>query len=202
MSSQSRINYGFCLIFGCGVITVSSFNYPAFSQPVIPKGHSLQQRKNPQLKNSCPQENLELLATELMKDLPGYANRASQRARRRDRSIQLYSYVLAAGKPDFQPLPLKSVDHTSPTYESSGVEQVFFTTLEREYFRKQVSLSQQFHRLLLTKTNSGWSVVMMFTATGSYPAGKPISPPRDTTDSAVGQGVKTWLRDCEAGGRR
>ena len=43
-----------------------------------------------------------------MRDLPSYANRASQRARRLQRKTDVYSYMSVAGKPDFTPLPLNS----------------------------------------------------------------------------------------------
>jgi len=109
--------------------------------------------------------------------------------------VDIFSYVLAAGKPEFAPLKLDA-------YQSEGVEQVFFTTLERQYINHKVVELQEFHRLLLTKTPDGWSVVMMFTQTGAYPVKQPVSPPRDSSDSAIAQGVKAWLRDCQAGSVR
>ena len=61
---------------------------------------------------------------------------------------------------------------------------------------------QEFHRLFLTKTNIGWTVVMMFTQDGSYPVKPPIAPPRNSSNGAIAQGVKLWLRDCQAGSVR
>lgn len=61
---------------------------------------------------------------------------------------------------------------------------------------------QEFHWLLLTKTKSGWRLVMMFTQTGAYPKQQPPLPPRDSSNGAIAQGVKAWLRDCQAGSVR
>jgi hypothetical protein len=51
---------------------------------------------------------------------------------------------------------------------------------------------------LLTKTKGGWHLVMMFSQTGSQTEKQPLSPPRDSSNGAIAQGVKTWLRDCQA----
>lgn len=157
------------------------------------------QTSNATKKLICQQENLETLTTYLMRDLPSYANRATQRARRLSRKVDIFPYVLVAGKPEFQPLPLNPNLETGDRYASEGVEQVFFTTLERQYLNRKAVESQQFHRVFLTKTPFGWQVVTMYTQTGEYPVKQPISPPRESSDSAIGQAVKTWFRDCEAG---
>jgi hypothetical protein len=159
-------------------------------------------------KPSCSNQDLATLTTKLLQDLPAYFNRATQRARRLDRSVKLYSYMLLAGKPDFTPLPLKSwTDGATDEGDKSvngtkGVEQVFFTTLERQYLKGKAVQLQQFHWLFLTKTKSGWRMSMMYSQTGGYPKQKPPTPPRESSNSAVGQGIKTWLRDCRAGSVR
>jgi hypothetical protein len=144
----------------------------------------------------CSTQSLENLTSQLLQDLPSYANRATQRARRRSRSSDVYSYMLVAGRPEFAPLPLNLDKSTSNTTE---VEQVFFTTLERQYIAGKAVESQQFHWLLLTKSNTGWRFVMMFTQIGSYPQKQVVSPPRDSSNGVVAQAIKTWLRDCRAG---
>lgn len=153
----------------------------------------------------CREQSLELITTNLMRDLPSYANRASQRARRLTRRGDTFAYMLTAGRPEFKPLPLNpnvTSDDTAKTL-SEGVEQIFFTTLERRYIAKQAIELQEFHWLLLTKTNTGWRKVMMFTQTGSFPVSKQVpSPPRDSSDGVVGQAVDAWLRDCQAGAIR
>ena len=153
----------------------------------------------------CVQENIETLMTELLRNLPAYANRASQRARRLSRTTQTYSYMLMAGKPEFAPLPTNPVENTeniSKNSQDKDVKQVFFTTLERQYIKGKPIQSQQFHWLFLTKAEDGWQMVMMFTQTGSYPKSKPPTPPRDSTNGVVGQAIQTWLRDCRAADNR
>jgi hypothetical protein len=220
---KSRVknrNYGLRLVV-CGfwLSIAYLFNIPAFSQnqPVPSVGKS-GDVPNPILNKKqsiptpvqvrrffCSEEKIEPIATFMLRDLPGYSNRASQRARRLTRKGDTFSYMVAAGRPEFVPLPLNSNTASSDTAKtlSDGVEQVFFTTLERQYTAGKAIELQQFHWLLLTKTNSGWRKVMMFTQTGSFPVTKqPISPPRDSSDGEIAQAVDAWLRDCEAGSVR
>ena len=155
-------------------------------------------------KPSCSNQDLATLTNKLLRDLPAYFNRATQRARRLDRSVQVYSYMLLAGKPDFTPLPLKSwTDEGDKSANGAkAVEQIFFTTLERQYVKNKAVQLQKFHWLFLTKTKSGWRMSMIYSQTGGYPKQKPPTPPRESSNSAVGQGIKTWLRDCRAGSMR
>ncbi|WP_228020424.1 MULTISPECIES: hypothetical protein [Sphaerospermopsis] len=176
-----------------------------FVSPVFSKNLSPTPVKS-DVSSSCSQQSLESLTTRLMLDLPSYANRVIQRSRRLSRSVDIYPYILVAGKPEFQNLPLSpgintanNTANNTNNYASQGVEQVFFTTLERQYVNKKAVELQQFHWLFLTKTTLGWQVVMMFTQTGEYPVKPPIAPPRDSSQGAIAQGVKLWLRDCEAG---
>lgn len=152
----------------------------------------------------CAEQSLEVLTTQLLRDLPSYTNRTTQRARRLNRSYEVYSYVLVAGRPEFTPLALNPKGSTLDGEKTSaaGVEQVFFTTLERQYIGKKAVELQQFHRLLLTKTKNGWRLVMMFTRTDAYRVGKLPSPPRDSSKSAIAQAINDWLRDCQAGSVR
>jgi hypothetical protein len=165
---------------------------PAFSQNLTPKP------VKSEVSNSCSEQSLETLTTQLMLDLPSYANRAAQRARRLSRSVDIYTYILVAGKPEFQPLPLNPSIDTAKKYESEGVKQVFFTTLERKYTGKKVVELQEFHWLFLTKTKIGWQVVMMFSQTGADSGKQPVAPARDSSHGAIAQGVKLWLRDCNS----
>ncbi|MFH7027430.1 MAG: hypothetical protein ACHBN1_19015 [Heteroscytonema crispum UTEX LB 1556] len=155
---------------------------------------------------SCSDKNLELFLTPLLRDLPSYANRASQRARRLSRQTDVYSYVVVAGRPEFTPLPLNPSGYTTDAPKSASdeeVKQVFFTTLERQYTGRKAIELQQFHWLFLTKTKFGWRMVMMFSQIGSYPVQrKPTTPPRDSSNGIIAQAVNAWLRDCEAGSVR
>ncbi|MBE9247711.1 hypothetical protein IQ226_00495 [Dolichospermum sp. LEGE 00240] len=167
------------------------FNSPAYAKN-IPS-----QPVSPEIDNSCSEQSLETLTTQMMLDLPSYTNRVIQRSRRLKRSVDTFSYILAAGQPEFKSLPLNpGIDH-GDKYNGEGVRQVFFTTLGRKYIHKKAVELQEFHRLFLTKTNIGWTVVMMFSQTSSYPVKPPIAPPRDSSNSAIAQGVKLWLRDCQ-----
>ncbi|MBD2664868.1 hypothetical protein B6N60_04143 [Richelia sinica FACHB-800] len=180
---------------GCWLLFASGFDSPALSLQLTFRPSSPTGRGDNLL---CSQQSLETLTTQLMLDLPSYANRAAQRSRRLRRSVDIFPYILTAGKAELQPLPLNPGLATGDRYASENVEQVFFTTLERQYLKNQAVELQQFHRLFLTKTKLGWQVVMMYTQTGEYPVKQPIAPPRESTDSAIAQGVKLWLRDCQA----
>ncbi|MBW4613688.1 MAG: hypothetical protein KME21_10465 [Desmonostoc vinosum HA7617-LM4] len=192
------------LVCGFWLFILNSLEYPAFSKNLTPTVSAQKQDGKNGVRSLCSQQKLEILTTQLLRDLPNYANRASQRARRLQRRSDTYSYMLAAGKPEFTPLPLSVEGYSAnaPERPASEVKQVFFTTLERQYINQKVLELQQFHRLLLTKTNSGWRLVMMFSQTGSYPAKQPPSPPRDSSNGTVAQGIKAWLRDCQAGSVR
>ncbi len=156
-------------------------------------------------KTYCSEQKIESVTTYLLRDLPSYANRASQRARRLTRRGDTFSYMIAAGRPEFQPLLLNPNATSFDTAKtlSEGVEQVFFTTLERRYTAGKSVELQEFHWLLLTKTDNGWRKVMMFSQIGAFPVTKqPVSPPRESSNGVVGQAVDVWLRDCQAGSVR
>ncbi|MEA5599860.1 hypothetical protein [Nostoc sp. UHCC 0252] len=204
--SLSNKNYSWLLACGFWVLISNSLAYPALSENPTPNPSALAEKENVNdgAKSLCSEQNLETLTTQLLQDLPSYTNRASQRARRLSRSSDIYSYMLVAGRPEFTPLPLNLEEYSADGSKSSasGVEQVFFTTLERQYIGNKAVELQEFHRLLLTKTTTGWRLVMMFSQIGSYSGEQPVSPPRDSSKGTVAQGVNTWLRDCQAGSVR
>ena len=84
----------------------SSFFYPALSHPATPKtSHIFVQRINilplriVRRGEFCQNDgNIETLTTLLLRDLPHYANRGSQRARRLSRQADVYSYMVVAGR--------------------------------------------------------------------------------------------------------
>ena len=205
-SSLKKKNYSWLVACGFWVLVSNSLTYPAFSKNLTPNSSALAERENINdgAKSFCSEQNLETLTIQLLQDLPSYTNRASQRARRLSRSSDIYSYMLVAGRPEFTPLPLNLEEYSADASKSSasGVEQVFFTTLERQYIGKKAIELQEFHWLLLTKTTTGWHLVMMFSQTGSNSAQQPLSPPRDSSNGTVAQAVNTWLRDCQAGSVR
>lgn len=157
----------------------------------------------PQLKN-CQNQDLEILTPQLLKDLPSYANRVSQRLRRPNRTFDIYTYVLLAGRAEFAPLTLGPGEYL-PSERTSLVEttrQVFITTLERQYTDGKPVELQEYHWLFLTKTDGGWRLAMMFSRTGTYPGGRPPTRPRDSSNGVIAQAIRTWLRDCQAGSVR
>ena len=193
-------NYYLLLLCSIWFAVSNTFNYSALAANSV-----IEFKKE---KSSCSNQDLSQLTNKLLLDLPAYFNRATQRARRLDRSVQVYSYMLVAGKPDFTPLSLKrwtdeATDEADKSVNNAkGVEQIFFTTLERQYVKGKALQLQQFHWLFLTKTKSGWRMAMMYSQTGGYPKQQPPTPPRESSNSAVGQGIETWLRDCRAGSIR
>ena len=149
---------------------------------------------------SCQAQDIKTLTTGLLQALPGYANRVSQRARRLSRSSDVYSYVILAGRPEFEPLTLGPGAYTSKSQltDSQPVQQVFFTTLERQYTKGKAIELQQFNWVFLTKSQSGWRLATMFSQIGGYPAQKPPTPPKDSSNGIIAQAINAWLRDCQA----
>lgn len=179
------LKFKFCGLFLCACLGVSQFS-------ITPLQASQSQ--------TCPAE-LETLTLLLLKDLPGYANRVIQRARRLERTVDNFSYLVVAGKPEFEPLPLGPNQSNSSSSQTQPEEpqQVFFTTLERSYRRGKIIESQNFHRLFLIQAADGWRLVTMFSQIGSFQEGRSPTPPRESSNSVIGQAVKIWLRDCRAG---
>ena len=152
--------------------------------------------------SSCPQD-LPSLTTLLLRDLPSYANRVTQRSRRL-RLESTNSYVIIAGNPDFNPLntdinpPLETTPPNSNQPNNQELRQVFFTTLNREYQGSRIVEVQEFHRLFLVQTSRGWQLALMYSRSSTQ-SQQNLTPTRESMNSAVGQAVITWLRDCQAG---
>lgn len=140
----------------------------------------------------------------MLKDLPSYGNRVIQHSRRLNRAKDTFSYVVLAGRPEFEPLTLGPGEYTpvAPVTEVEPPKQVFFTTQERRYQSGKAIYTQLYHWLFLTKTEEGWRLVMMFSRIGSSAPGHPPTPPFESSNGIMGQAVKTWLRDCNAGAIR
>jgi hypothetical protein len=145
---------------------------------------------------SCPRD-LETLTNRLLKDLPSYTNRVIQRSRQLDRNYDIATYVLLAGRPEFKPLPLKSLQYNPVLPDTS--QQVFFTTLERQYGNNKVIRRQNYHWLFLTQSSDGWRLALVFTQFGAARKDEPPNPPQENSNGAIGQAIRLWLRDCRAG---
>lgn len=150
---------------------------------------------------SCPAD-LDLLTQGLLRDLPGYANRVSQRSSGPFRNIQRPGFVLLTGQPDLRPLPLNDWGREPPTPQPDELYQVFFTTRERSPGAVNEYSLQRYHWAFLTRSDTAtndWYLAFMYSRIGTYPdTGRPESPLEETTHSAVGQGIQLWLRDCRA----
>jgi hypothetical protein len=146
--------------------------------------------------SQCPPD-LPTLMPLLLRDLPSYANRVSQRAYTDFRTADIPGYVIVADRPEYAPLSLNLEGTPLPPEDQPS--QVFFTTLERQYVSgKPVSL-QHYHRLFLVETQEGWQLSLMFSTLGHYPADQPPTPPQDTSQGVIAQAIRLWLRDCRAG---
>lgn len=151
---------------------------------------------------SCPTE-VEPLAAQLLQDLPSYANRTIRRAVA-DRADLRARYVIVAGGAEYEPLPAGSQEY-QPLFPGArqDVEQFFFTTLEQQYSDRERQATQNFHWLLLARTpERGWDVLAMFSRWGTLDPEAPPGVVRESTDSAIANGIRLWLRDCEAGALR
>ncbi|MDX2096692.1 MAG: hypothetical protein SFW36_02865 [Leptolyngbyaceae cyanobacterium bins.59] len=146
---------------------------------------------------ACPTD-LPTLTSLLIRDLPSYANRVSQRARRRVKSPIPAVHVLLAGRPELVPLSLSTYSEGLKN-TPEPLQQIFLTTLERQYTDRRVTDLQSYHWLFLTETPSGWRLAMMFSRLGHTTPNAPLSPPRDTSDGVIAQAVEEWLRDCRSG---
>lgn len=150
-------------------------------------------------RTACP-ARLEDIVSLMLRDLPSYANRVSQRTALSDNPADSATYVLLAGRPEFEPLTQGPGEYL-PAPESD-LPQVFFTTLERQYIHDRPVTLQVFHWLFLTQTRIGWRLVLMQSAIGQAPNPvnpEPPTPPQDSSQGVIAQAVRLWLRDCEAG---
>lgn len=174
-------------VFGIGLIGLG----------VLGTGGNAMAQRSPRY--TCPTE-VEPLVKLMLRDLPGYANRVSNRLKTTDAGLR--SYVVLAGRPEFEPLPLAPEPIADANDPPEKPQQVFITTLERQYQGNQFTSLQEYHWLFLAKTSEGWYLALSFTRTGGYPAKQPPTPPRDSSDGVIAQAIRRWLRDCRAGAVR
>lgn len=172
-------------------LTTESILAPAPSAPLRPV-------------SDCP-TGLEALTTGLVRDLPSYANRVAYRTFGKFRHIQRPSTVILVSQPDFEPLEIESRSYTATPVVDDSVEQIFLTTLERQYNLEEAVELEHHHRIFLTQADSGWYLAFMFSSLGTYPSEQPLTaeqlltPPRDSSDGLLAEAIRLWLRDCRAG---
>ncbi|MEB3355487.1 MAG: hypothetical protein VKK04_01980 [Synechococcales bacterium] len=148
----------------------------------------------------CP-ARLEPLSALLLRDLPSYANRVSTRAQVAERTFNPKSYVITASVPEFAEVA-PGFDENVPSpavIEANGVEQVFFTTLSRQYRDDTVDLLQHHHWVFLAPDAEGWRLSLMFSRIATYPENEPPAPLYESSEGVIGRGIQLWLRDCRAG---
>ena len=94
------------------------------------------------------------------------------------------------------PLEIKDRVYTTLPDSSEQLQQLFFTTLERQYSGVDATAINHFHWLFLAPDERGWRMVFMFSAIAAADAAQ--IPPRDSSQGSIGQAVQRWLRDCRA----
>jgi hypothetical protein len=160
-----------------------------------------QNKNNPSNNLTCPQD-ITNLASLLTRDISEYGNRIIQRSRIYSHKLDLFhTYIVTAGKVETKPLAFNQYQ-PSPGSIPDDVEQIFFTSLERQYSpsNRTIIETQNYHWLIMTKIQDRWKLVMALTKFGYPYQDKFItSPPRDTTNGIIGQAVKQWLKDCHYG---
>jgi hypothetical protein len=152
--------------------------------------------------DACPQE-LRPLVSRLLQDLPVYAGLVASRSLGRpDSPENAFGSVLLVSEPDFTPIDINEQIPEALPDLTSPVQQVFFTTLERQYWQGQAVSLQNYHWLFLTQDEAGhWYLALIYSSLGRYPAteSRAPSPPQESSDGIIGQAVTLWLRDCRAG---
>ncbi|MGD1705178.1 hypothetical protein [Dapis sp. BLCC M229] len=147
--------------------------------------------KTPKKKSTCPEnsDNLEILVAALMLDLPSYVNREIQRDRQPNEDY-LKRNIVIAGRPEFENL---AIDYTP--FIQENIQQIFLTTLERQYQDSQVVELQQFHWLFLRQNQTQWELVNMFSIKESLLENIPPQP-EDSSNGVFAKGIRAWLQGC------
>ena len=155
---------------------------------------------NQENREQCPHD-LSELASLLVSDISNYANRIIQKSSRRlkqeDQQRFLPVYIILASQPELEPITIKQTQYRE--VKESQIEQIFFTTLERQYpGGNRIIETQHYHWLLLTPSQNHWQMVMLLTRFGIPNNSSIYTPPQDSTEGVMGRAIKLWLRDCWA----
>lgn len=166
---------------------------------VFSSGRQVEASEPENSRNLCPLD-VNTLSNRLINDIPGYGNRVIQTTQSRHQDAGIYNYIILAGSSETQPLNLPQIDYGSQDPDSSNsIEQIFFTTKERQYSKQQKIERQTYHWLFVTLAESGWHLVAMFSRIGNETQNTPPAPPHESSKGIIGQAVSLWLRDCRAG---
>jgi hypothetical protein len=169
--------------------TIVSLIFPVFSSIFLPAALAGNEPSS-----NC-QQPLEELTSPLLEALPSYSNRVGQRSQ--TGNVPLDTYVLIAGRPEFEPLPLNQQQWQATVPDTT--EQVFFTTMERSYTEQRALETQNFYWAFFVQTQRGWQLALLYQQLGGFVSNQPTSPRRDASNGAIAQGIRLWLRDCQAG---
>jgi len=147
--------------------------------------------ETPEKKSSCPEnsDNLEVLAAALILDLPSYVNREIQRDRQPNEDY-LKRNIIIAGRPEFEHLPIDYMP-----FIKEDINQIFLTTLERQYRDSQVVELQRFHWLFMSQNQRQWELINMFSIEESLPENLPVQA-EDSSNGVFAKGIRAWLKKC------
>ena len=186
-----------------GVNEPSSLNIQSLQ---IFNKQAIEQILKSDVKNNYCSLEVESLTDILLKELPDYSNRVIQRTQNLNQDQGTSTFIVAAGKGEFEPLDLPQIQYSTVATESA--KQIFFTTLERQYITENLTAQspktrklerENYHWLFLARTNDGWRMVTMFTRFGSSVQDNFPTPPQESSNGIIGQAIQVWLRDCRAG---
>lgn len=187
-----------CLkLFRCSSVAKVGLYATGFSLILLTNlGLNPSQARNSRSSNEghCQQPLTELMPP-LLEALPSYTNRVMQRSQ--IGGVPLRTYILIAGNADFDPLPLAQQQWQTEVLDTT--KQVFFTTLERSYTDQRAIASQNFYWAFFVPTEQGWQLALLYQQLGGSSPDQPTSPRRDASTGAIAQGIRLWLRDCQAG---
>ncbi|MGF1458643.1 MAG: hypothetical protein ACFBSG_06400 [Leptolyngbyaceae cyanobacterium] len=143
----------------------------------------------------CPAD-LGTMTQGLTRDLPRYVNLVARRTVGAASSGANFGTVVIAGAIDLDPLSLETLTFETP----DSVQQVFITTLERQYTDSEIVYLELYHWLFMVPVEDGWQLTLMFSRVAADDDdGRPPTPPQESSDGIVGQAIRLWLRDCRAG---
>ena len=144
----------------------------------------------------CP-DDLDTLSTLLVRDIPSYTNRILQSSVADISTAYRPAYVIIASQPEQTPLEIKDRVYTTQPDSIQQLQQLFFTTLERQYSGLEATSISHFHWLFLAPDKNGWQMVFMLSTIDAE--NEVMLPPRDSSQGSVGQAVQRWLGDCRSG---
>lgn len=141
-------------------------------------------------------EQITDIVPQLLADLPSYGNRVIQRSRQLSREEDTYSYIVTTSPADFRPLPLRTQQYTPAVPDTTT--QIFFTTLEKQYSGDRQILSENYYWLFVTPIDQNRWAIAHLVSSLSHTDPQLATPPRDASQSSIGQAIKLWLRDYNA----